>query len=123
MYQIGLIADTHGLLRPECFAALEGVERILHAGDVGGHDILVELGAIAPVDAVFGNMDVPGDPHLQQRIRIEIGGLQIHVSHGHELGSPSPERLLQRYGSADVIVYGHTHRALVLCTATAQSSS
>ena len=109
---IGLIADTHGLLRPEVHQALAGVELILHAGDVGGDDVLDELALIAPVDAVFGNTDVAGDPRLAQEIVREIGGVTIHVSHGHELGSPTPEKLLGLY-TADVLVYGHTHTALV----------
>jgi uncharacterized protein len=109
---VGLIADTHGLLRPEVFPALEGVELILHAGDVGGLGLLVELGAIAPVHAVYGNTDTPGDPNLRAEVVLDVGGLTVHVSHGHELGSPTPERLLERY-SADVIVFGHTHKPLV----------
>jgi len=110
---VGLIADTHGLLRPEVFPALEGVELILHAGDVGGLGLLVELGAIAPVHAVYGNTDTPGDPNLRAEVVLDVGGLTVHVSHGHELGSPTPERLLERY-SADVIVFGHTHKPLVV---------
>jgi putative phosphoesterase len=109
---IGLISDTHGLLRPEVFDALDGVETILHAGDVGGAAILAELKAIAPVRAVRGNTDPAGEPGLAVEIGLRLGGLTIHVSHGHELGRPTPEGLLQRY-EADVIVYGHTHRPLV----------
>ena len=74
--------------------------------------MLDELRAIAPVRAVFGNTDVPGDPDLEAAIDLTIDGLAIHVSHGHELGSPTPARLLERY-SADVIVYGHTHKAQI----------
>lgn len=110
--RIGLISDTHGLVRPEVHTALAGVSQILHAGDVGGDDILVELGTIAPVRAVYGNTDWPGDPSLVAALELEVGGLRIHVSHGHELGSPTPVKLLAAY-AADVIVYGHTHRQLV----------
>ena len=105
---VGLISDTHGLLRPEVFAALAGVQLILHAGDVG-EGVLEELSAIAPVEAVLGNTDPPGDPRLADQIERLIGGVRVHVSHGHELGSPTPKRLAARY-DADVIVYGHTHR-------------
>ncbi len=108
---VGLIADTHGLLRPEAVAALSGVSLILHAGDVGGTEILDGLRRIAPVHAVFGNVDSPGSG-LQERIDVQLDGVSVHVSHGHELGSPTPAKLLARYG-ADVIVYGHTHRALI----------
>ena len=74
--------------------ALEGVELILHAGDVGGPSVIAELGAIAPVRAVFGNTDVPGEPGLAESLDLEIDGVSIHVSHGHEVGGPTPEKLL-----------------------------
>jgi uncharacterized protein len=109
---IGLISDTHGLVRPAVHDALAGVELILHAGDVGGDDVLDELSTIAPVFAVSGNTDPPGHPRLVPSIQREIDGVTVHVSHGHEVGSPTPERLFKRY-SADVLVYGHTHRQLV----------
>lgn len=110
--QIGLISDTHGLLRPDVHEALAGVELILHAGDVGGDAILSELALVAPVRAVFGNTDPLGAPGLEDELALEIGGVTIHVSHGHEVGRPTPARLLERY-AADVIVYGHTHRQLI----------
>ena len=115
VHVIGLISDTHGLVRPDVHTMLAGVEMILHAGDVGGDDILDELELIAPVRAVFGNTDAPGDPRLVDAIDMEIGGLRVHVSHGHEVGSPTPSKLVARY-SADVIVYGHTHKQLVVET-------
>lgn len=110
---IGLISDTHGQLRPAVFDALAGVELILHAGDVGPDELLDELGAIAPVLAVYGNTDAPGRPRLADAIERTVGGVSIHVSHGHELGTPRPDVLLDRY-AADVIVFGHTHRQLVV---------
>jgi putative phosphoesterase len=110
---IGLISDTHGLVRPAVHRALEGVDLILHAGDVGGDEVLDELALIAPVIAVYGNTDAPDDPRLRASIERTIGGVSIHVSHGHELGSPTPAKLLERY-AAQVIVYGHTHRQLVV---------
>ena len=109
---IGLISDTHGLVRPDVFDAFEGVALILHAGDVGD-GVLEELSSIAPVEAVCGNTDPTDDPQLRQFIRRTIGGLRVHVSHGHELGSPTPERLSATY-DADVIVYGHTHQQKVV---------
>ncbi len=109
---IGLIADTHGLVRDDVYAALAGVDVILHAGDVGGHDVLDELASIAPVSAVFGNTDPPGDPRLMEELVRDYDGVSIHVSHGHELGSPTPAKLFARYPQM-VIVYGHTHRQLV----------
>ncbi|MGH7488647.1 MAG: metallophosphoesterase family protein, partial [bacterium] len=71
---LGLISDTHGLLRAGVHEALSGVEMILHAGDVGGREILEELRLIAPVKAVFGNTDAPGDPELVQEISMTVGG-------------------------------------------------
>jgi putative phosphoesterase len=109
---VGVISDTHGLMRADVHTALAGVEMILHAGDVGGDDILLELGLIAPVRAVFGNTDPPGQPNLSPAIDISIGGVSVLVSHGHEVGSPTPAKLLERYAAA-VIIYGHTHRPLV----------
>lgn len=112
IHRIGLISDTHGQLRASVHTALAGVELILHAGDVGGDEILDELALIAPVLAVRGNTDAPSDGRLEEFIERTIGGVRIHVSHGHEVGAPAPATLLERY-SADVIVYGHTHRQLV----------
>jgi hypothetical protein len=108
---IGLVSDTHGLLRDGLFDALAGVSQILHAGDVGGLSVLDALGAIAPVQAVYGNVD-PLDGLLPQRLALEAGGMSIHVSHGHELGRPTPAKLRSSY-SGDILVYGHTHQALI----------
>jgi uncharacterized protein len=110
---VGLIADTHGLLRASAMYALEGVSLILHAGDVGARDVLIELAAIAPVQAVYGNVDDIHMPELEAHRWLTLEGCRIHVSHGHEVGRPSPETLLRRYTDADILVYGHTHRALV----------
>jgi uncharacterized protein len=107
---VGLIADTHGLVRPEAIDALRGVDIILHAGDVGGSAVIAALEAVAPVRAVQGNVDPPDV--LPAVIDCTLTGVHVHVSHGHELGSPTPERLALRY-SADIIVFGHTHRSLV----------
>jgi putative phosphoesterase len=109
---VGLISDTHGLVRADVHRTLAGVELILHAGDVGGDEVLDELELIAPVLAVYGNTDAPGNARLSESIEISIGEVSIHVSHGHELGSPAPGKLLERY-TAEVIVYGHTHQHLV----------
>jgi len=109
---VGLISDTHALIRAEALAALHGVELILHAGDVGGEPVLRELRGIAPVQAVSGNVDSP-EMGLPQRLNLTLDGLRIHVSHGHEFGSPTPDRLIAKY-TADVIIYGHTHKPLII---------
>jgi putative phosphoesterase len=109
---IGLISDTHGMVRASVFDALAGVDLILHAGDVGPDDVLTELETIAPVHAVFGNTDRPGNPRHSAEHVMDVAGVSIHVSHGHELGSPTPARLLAAYPQR-VLVYGHTHRQLI----------
>ena len=110
---IGLVSDTHGLVRPELTSAFDGVSLILHAGDVGGASVLETLGRIAPVEAVFGNVDDPHDPSLARERSLTIDGVLIHLSHGHELGRPTPDLVLARY-QGDVVVFGHTHRAVVV---------
>lgn len=110
--RIGLISDTHGLLRAQVHEVFAGVSRILHAGDVCSETILDELKLIAPTQAVYGNCDDPWDPTLRESLDITIGGVRIHVQHGHELGRPKPVQVATAY-DADVCVYGHTHRQLV----------
>ena len=112
MLRVGLISDTHGLMRPEALAVLKGVELILHAGDVGARSVIDALEDIAPVHAVRGNMDdlLLGLPDKQQ---LSLDGVSVLVTHGHELGSPTPDALVRRYRS-QVIVYGHTHKPLIL---------
>ena len=110
---VGVIADTHGLLRPEVAAAFAGVQLILHAGDVCGQSVLDGLSTLAPVEAVYGNCDDSHDPSLRRERVVTLGGVTIHVSHGHELGRPEPSQLLARY-HGDVVIFGHTHKAVVL---------
>jgi len=112
VYVVGVISDTHGLLRPEVTAAFAGVQRILHAGDVGP-SVLDALSALAPVEAVYGNVDDAHDPSLARARVVTLGGVTIHVSHGHEIGRPTPELMLARY-RGDVVIFGHTHRAVVV---------
>ncbi len=109
---IGLISDTHGQVRADVHRALAGVAFILHAGDVCGDAVLMELDLIAPAIAVYGNCDPMDTPRLVRQIERVERGVRIHVSHGHELGAPTVQRLLSTY-DADVIVYGHTHRPLI----------
>ncbi len=113
VYEVGVISDTHGLLRPEVRAAFAGVDLILHAGDVGGAPVLGALRTLAPVEAVFGNVDDVHDPSLARERVVTLGGVAIHVSHGHELGRPTAELMLARY-RGDVVIFGHTHKAVVV---------
>ncbi len=109
---IGLISDTHGRVRPDLPILFAGVDLIVHAGDVGGRAVLTALADIAPVEAVSGNVDDRDDPQLPRSRSLPVAGLTLHVSHGDELGSPKPDGLLRAY-SADILVYGHTHRPLL----------
>jgi putative phosphoesterase len=112
--RIGVIADTHGLLRNAVFDVFAEVDHILHAGDIGAPDLLAELEALAPVTAVFGNTDGPAiRARCAQVARLELEGLSVAVTHGDQLGSPNPAALQRAFPDADVIVYGHTHRPLL----------
>jgi len=112
--RLGVIADTHGLLRPEVFEVFAEVDHILHAGDIGSLDLLAELEAIAPVTGVYGNTD---DWDVRRRLpqvaSIELDGFRIVVTHGDQFGSPRPERLHAEFPEAEILVYGHTHRPLL----------
>ena len=112
--RLGLIADTHGKIRPAVHDVFARVDRIVHAGDVGGSEILEELEMLAPVTAVYGNVD--GGllrRRLPQVAEISVDGFTVVVTHGDQFGSPEPERLKAEFPLADVIVFGHTHVALI----------
>jgi hypothetical protein len=112
--RLGVIADTHGLLRPEVFEVFREVDLIIHAGDIGSPDLLTELEAIAPVTAVYGNtdgFDLRG--RLPAVVQVRIEGLDFVILHGDQLGSPTPTNLHAAYPEAEVIIYGHTHRPLL----------
>lgn len=112
--RLGVIADTHGLLRPQVFRAFEQVDHIVHAGDIGSLDLLTELEAVAPVTAVYGNTD---QPEVRQRLpqvaHVELEGFDVVVTHGDQLGTPTPEGLNAAFPDAQIIIYGHTHRPLL----------
>ena len=112
--RLGVISDTHGLMRPEVFRAFEQVDHIVHAGDIGPLDLLTELEAVAPVTAVYGNTD---GPEVRQRLpqvaHVELEGFDIVVTHGDQLGTPTPEGLNAVFPDAQIIIYGHTHRPLL----------
>ena len=102
---VGVISDTHGLLRPEAMRALKGSEHIVHAGDVGDPVILEQLAEIAPVTAIRGNVDY-GDwaQKLPETDVLEVGGISIFVLHNIDKLDLKPEDA----GFAAVI-YGHSH--------------
>ncbi|MEO8033597.1 MAG: metallophosphoesterase family protein [Acidobacteriota bacterium] len=105
--RIGIISDTHGVLRPEVAQLFQGVEHILHAGDIGGRDVIRRLEAIAPVTFVPGNVDGVEDAVE----RLEIGGLRILLTHilprpgaaGKHVASSLRDR------PADLVIFGHSH--------------
>ncbi len=102
---IGVISDTHGLLRPEALAALRESQHIIHAGDVGAPEILDQLAAIAPVAAVRGNIDKEAWARkLPQTEVIEVGGASIYVL--HDLAQLD---LRPKASGFDVVISGHSH--------------
>ena len=102
---IGVISDTHGLLRPEALAALQESELILHAGDIGKPEILEQLAAIAPVHAVRGNNDqLPWAQEIPERQILTLEGVRIFMLHDVKELSEEERR------TADVIVSGHSHK-------------
>lgn len=112
--RLGIISDTHGRLRPEVFDVFERVDHILHGGDVGPADILIELEALAPVTAVYGNTDgMELRAKLPRVATLELDGFYVTVTHGDQLGSPTPAALHDAFPEAEIIVYGHTHRPLL----------
>lgn len=106
---VGVISDTHGLLRPEALVALAEAEHILHAGDVGNIEILEELSRIAPVTAIRGNIDVHGAcADLPATEMVELGGRFFYMVHSvHDLD------IEPRAAGVDVVVSGHSHKPLI----------
>src|SRR5206468_7307857 len=102
--RLGVLSDTHGLLRPAVLARLAGCERILHAGDVGGPEILAALAAIAPVEAVRGNVDVGAMARLPESIAGDLDGLPFRMIHRREDADPKWLPGLR------LLVFGHSHR-------------
>jgi uncharacterized protein len=103
---IGLISDTHGYFDPRLPEVFRGVERILHAGDIGSLDVIVHLEAIAPVVAVHGNMD---NPLVASRFptdaTVALDGVRVYLVHRPHDARPGPD--------VRVAVHGHTHRSLI----------
>ncbi|HEY7193076.1 MAG TPA: metallophosphoesterase family protein [Gemmatimonadales bacterium] len=112
--RLGVISDTHGMLRPQVFEIFREVDHILHGGDVGRSDLLVELRALAPVTAVYGNTDgFDLRKQLPQIAEVELDGFSIVVTHGDQFGSPTPAKLHEAFPSAEIIIFGHSHRPLL----------
>ena len=105
MKKVGVISDTHGLMRPEALRALRGSDLILHAGDIGAPSVLTALENIAPVKAIRGNNDTDAwARRLPKTLDLRIEHTDIHMVHSvHDLGPDTP-------GTANVVVSGHSHR-------------
>lgn len=107
--RIGLISDTHGLLRPAALDFLRGCERIIHAGDIGGAPVLKALALLAPVTAVRGNNDLEAElADLSTTVDLQFGPVRMHVL--HNLKELAPDALAE---GTNVVVSGHSHKPLI----------
>ncbi|KIG10992.1 phosphodiesterase [Caballeronia concitans] len=107
MIRIGLISDTHNLVRPEALDALRACDHIIHAGDICKREVLDALASLAPLTVVRGNNDIGEDvASLPEHARIELGGATIHVVHDI---ADLPAQL----DGIDVVVTGHSHKPVV----------
>jgi putative phosphoesterase len=107
--RVGLISDTHGLLRPEARAFAGGCDYIIHGGDIGSAAILDELSALAPLIAVKGNNDLqPWAAHLPESEMIRVGGVFIYVIHDISKLDIEPHA-----AGVQIVVSGHSHKPLI----------
>ena len=109
--RIGVISDTHGLLRPEALSALRGADHLLHGGDIGGEEVLAALRQIAPLTAVAGNVDGFRCGEARETARVELDGVRFYLTHILDRPNrPRPEVQAElRRERADVVVFGHSH--------------
>lgn len=108
-FRIGVISDTHGLLRPEALEQLQGAHHIIHAGDIGAVGIIEALEALAPTTAIRGNVDkATWAAEFPATQTLRLAGISIHVL--HKIAELSPE--ISSSG-VDVVIFGHSHRASV----------
>jgi len=107
--KVGVISDTHGLLRPEAIDALQGCEQIVHAGDIGKPEIIEVLGALAPLQVVRGNNDLrlPWAAQIADQLRFEMGGWQVLLVHDI---ADVPGTL---EAGVRVVISGHSHKPLI----------
>jgi putative phosphoesterase len=110
MLRIGIISDTHGLLRPEAREYLRGSDHIVHGGDIGSADILAELSALAPVTAVRGNNDRgQWADHIAETEALDIGGVRLYVIHDLAQLDIDPHATGVR-----VVIAGHSHKPAIV---------
>lgn len=112
--RLGIISDTHGRVPASVHDVFAATDAIVHAGDVGGAEILDELALLAPVTAVYGNTD---GAELRRRLprvaEIVFDGFRFVITHGDQFGLPDPDVLKAAYPDADVVIFGHTHQAVI----------
>jgi len=109
MLRVGLISDTHGLLRPAAMDFLRGCARIIHAGDIGGTAILEALATLAPVTAVRGNNDREAAlASLPETVQLELGHVRLYLLHNLKELAIDP-----RAAGVNVVISGHSHKPLV----------
>ncbi len=101
--RIGIISDTHGFLRKEVIEGLQGVDHIIHAGDIDKKEVLDELEKIAPVTAVRGNADKDWAMYLPEKVFLEFGGNKIYVIH-------NKGKIDDSIMDIPIIIYGHSHK-------------
>ncbi len=104
MCKIGILSDTHGLIRPEVVDALNGCDSIIHAGDIDRSEVIEALREIAPVYAVRGNADKDEwADDLPKSLLITLGGIRIYAIH-------NKKHIAEDLSDKDVVIYGHTHK-------------
>lgn len=103
MYKVGVLSDTHGMLRPEVLEALQGCEAILHGGDINKREILDDLEKIAPVQVVRGNNDKEWAEQIPEKLTLDVCGVRIFMVHNKKF---IPKELT----GIDLVIYGHSHK-------------
>ena len=103
--KIGILSDTHGYLEPKIYAVFNTVDHIIHAGDIGNHDILLSLRTLAPVTAVYGNMDgYDIRRHVKETESLDLLGYQVIITH-----IPGQPKQSVEEDNRIIRIYGHTH--------------
>jgi len=108
--EIGVISDTHGLVRPEVYEAFAGVDLILHAGDIGSYDVILELTPIAPVKAVVGNVDTDLLHRFEETTSFQLANRAIHIQH---ILKDIPEKnKIADCPISEIFIFGHSHKSI-----------
>jgi uncharacterized protein len=106
---VGVISDTHGLLRREAVAALEGAELIIHAGDIGAPEVLAQLRGLGPTTAVRGNVDTQGwAAALPETASVQVGAVRLWVL--HDISQLDVDLAAAGFSA---VIYGHSHRPAI----------